>query len=298
MLTVRQIFGSRAYRRAFVAGLAVILVATSVACSKEDKRPPVATPSFTASRDRVALGGPIDFTYQFDVAAPIKDDYRVLVHVVNPDGDTIWIDDHDPAIPTSQWKVGQKVQYTRQRFLPVVPFTGEATVRIGLYRADDRLPLQGQDPQQSTYKVGTLQLLPQSENVFIIYKSGWHPPEFTADNTREWQWTQKSAVVNFKNPRKDVTLYLETDGRPDIFNPAQQVTIVVGGKPVKTFAASSTSPVLQRISLTAAELGTDEMVEMRLDLDKAFVPAQMPSLNSQDVRELGIRVYHLFIEPK
>lgn len=285
-------------RRALLAGLTGLLLFGSSACSREDKRPPVATPSFTASRDRVALGGPVDFTYQFDVAAPIKDDYRVLVHVVNPDGDTIWIDDHDPAIPTSQWKVGQKIQYTRQRFLPVVPFTGEATVRMGLYRGDDRLPLQGQEPSQTTYKVGTLQLLPQSENVFIIYKSGWHPPEFTADNTKEWQWTQKSAVVNFKNPRKDVTLYLETDARPDLFTPPQQVSIVIGGKTVKTFAATAVSPVLMRIPFTAAELGTDEMVELRLDIDKSFVPSQLPGAGGQDKRELGIRVYHFFIEPK
>ncbi|MEI6246883.1 MAG: hypothetical protein WCQ64_17800 [Acidobacteriota bacterium] len=240
----------------------------------------------------------MDFTYQFDVVAPITEDYRVLVHVVNPDGDTIWIDDHDPAVPTSQWKPGQKIQYTRQRFMPVLPFTGEATVRVGLYKGDQRLPLQGADPNQRTYKVGTLQLLPQSENVFIIYKSGWNAPENTPDNSREWQWTQKSATVNFKNPRKDVTLYLESEARVDLFTPPQQVAIVVGGKTVKTFEANSASLVLQRIPITAAELGNEDMVELRLDLDRAFVPAKLPGLNSQDPRELGIRVYRFFVDPK
>jgi hypothetical protein len=274
-------------------------LAGSPACSKDDKTPPVATPSFTASKDRAALGGPIDFTFQFDVAAPIKDDYRVLVHVLNADGDTIWIDDHDPPVPTSQWKPGQKVQYTRQRFLPVLPFTGEATVRVGLYKGDDRLPLQGADPNQRTYKVGTLQILPQSENVFIIYKSGWNPPEFAADNSSEWQWTQKSGTVNFKNPRKDVTLYLETDSRPDLFAPTpQQVSIVVGGKTIKTFAATETVPTLQRIPITAAELGADDMVELRLDVDRTFVPATLPAAGNKDMRELGIRVYHLFVDPR
>jgi hypothetical protein len=275
----------------------LVLAGTTVAgCSKKDSAPPVATPGFSASKDRIALGGPIDFTFQFDVIAPIKDDYRVLVHVVNPDGDTLWIDDHDPAVPTSQWKPGQKIQYTRQRFVPVVPFTGEATVRVGLYKGDERLPLQGAEPEQRTYKVGTLQLLPQSENVFLIYKSGWHAPEFAPDNTEEWQWTQKSGIVNFKNPHKDVTLYLTSDARADLFTPPQQVSIVVNGKPVTAFAADSTKEVLRKFPITAAQLGDADTVELRLDVDKTFVLAQLGK--GTDSRELGIRVVHIFVEPK
>jgi len=273
------------------------LVATSVAgCNKKDSAPPVATPSFSASKDRVALGGPIDLTFQFDVIAPIKDNYRVLVHVVNPDGDVLWNDDHDPIVPTSQWKPGQKIQYTRQRFVPVVPFTGEATVRVGLYKADERLPLQGAEPEQRTYKVGTIQLLPQSENVFLIYKSGWHSPEFAPDNSEEWQWTQKSGVVNFKNPRKDVTLLLQMDGRADLFPAPQQLTLVVAGKPVKTITVDSSTKGLQRIPISAAELGGDDMVELRLDVDKTFILAQLGK--GTDSRELGVRVSHIFVEPK
>jgi hypothetical protein len=218
------------------------------------------------------------------------------VHVVNPDGDTLWIDDHDPAVPTSQWKPGQKIQYTRQRFIPVVPFTGQATVRIGLYKGDDRLPLQGAEPEQRTYKVGTLQLLPQSENVFLIYKSGWHAPEFAPDNTEEWQWSQKSGVINFKNPKRDVTLYLDMDSRADLFTPPQQVTLVVAGKPVTVIPADSTTKTLHKIPLTAAQLGDADMVEVRLDVDKTFVLAQLGK--GTDSRELGVRVYHVFVEPK
>jgi hypothetical protein len=279
-----------------VLSLLVLAGAGASGCGGDDKTPPVATPTFSASKDRVALGGPIEFTYQFDVIAPIKDDYRVLVHVVNPDGETLWIDDHAPSVPTSQWQPGQKIQYTLERFAPVVPFTGEATVRIGLYRDDERLPLQGADPQQRTYKVGTIQLLPQSENVFLIYKSGWHSPEFSADSAYEWQWTQKSGVVNFKNPHKDITLYLESDSRADLFTPPQQVTLVVAGKALRTFAADSTERTLQKIPITAAELGEADTVELRLDVDKTFVLSQLGK--GADSRELGIRVYHLFVEPK
>ena len=298
MPEIRQIFERSPRRRLWAIAALALVLGTGAACSKTDNTPPVANVSFSASKTRVALGGPIDLTFQFDVTSPIKDDYRVLVHVVNPDGDTIWIDDHDPEIPTSQWKPGQKIQYTRQRFLPVLPFTGEASVRVGLYRGEQRLPLQGPDGAQRTYKVGTITLLPQSENVFIIYKSGWNPPEFTPDNTREWQWTQKSGIVNFKNPRRDVTLFLETDARADLFTPPQQVSLVLNGKTFKTFAGDTATAVLQRIAIPAASLGTDDMVELRLDVDKTFVPAKLPNSNNTDTRELGIRVYHLFVDPK
>lgn len=294
------------FRRHFVArfaGPCALMLALTVSglalagCSSEDSATPVATPSLSLSRDRVGLGAPVDFTYQFDVAAPIPADYRVLVHVVNADGDTIWIDDHDPPVPTAQWKAGQRIQYTRQRFMPVLPYTGDASVRVGLYKADDRLPLQGADPSQRTYKVATFQLLPQSENIFIIFKSGWHAAEFTADSALEWWWSQKSGVVNFRNPRKDVTLYLEMDARVDLFTPPQQVTLVVAGKPVRTIAADSARPVLHRVPLTAAELGADDMVELRFDVDRTFVPAQLPG-GGADTRELGVRIFHLFVEPK
>jgi hypothetical protein len=40
------------------------------------------------------------------------------------------------------------------------------------------------------------------------------------------------------------------------------------------------------------------MVEVRVVVDKTFVPAQLPASTNKDPRELGIRVFHVFIEPK
>ncbi len=33
-------------------------------------------------------------------------------------------------------------------------------------------------------------------------------------------------------------------------------------------------------------------------VDKTFVPASVPQLKSLDPRELGVRVFHAFVEPK
>jgi len=285
--------------------VAATIVAALGGCSKADTASPVATVSLSTNKDRVALGGPIDLAYHFVVApgAKIDGDYRVFVHVNDADGKTMRSDDHDPPLPTSQWKPGQAIDYTRTRFVPVVRF-GEATIEVGLYKDNDRLPLQGPDPadRESTsraYKVATIQLLPQSENIFLIYRGGWHPAEFSPENpTLEWQWTQKAGELSLRNPRRDVTFYIEFDARTDVFpgNP-QQVTVYCNGQPVKTFAADSGAPSLVRIPIDAAQLGTNEMVELRIEVDRTFVPAKLPS-GGRDSRELGIRVYHVFVEPR
>jgi hypothetical protein len=286
--------------------IAASALALLAACSAADKTPPVATIQVRANKTRVALGSPLQLTYEFDVAqgASIPGDFHVFVHVVSPDGQQLWTDDHDPAVPTSQWKPGQKIEYTRTRFVPVVPCLCEATIVAGLYKDSERLPLQAASPadRDSTsreYKVGTLTLLPSSENIFTFYKSGWHPDEFAPDDpARSWKWTQKSAALSFKNPKTDVNLLLDYDARPDVFNGTpQQVTVLVGDQPVATFAADSISPTLKTIPITAAQLGTADMVDLRIDVDKTFVPARLPA-GGKDVRELGLRIYHVFVESR
>lgn len=285
---------------------AVALLTLSTGCSKGDTSPPVATVTFSANKARVPLGSPIELTYRFNVAPDAKFDgnYKVFVHFVDADGGVLWNDDHDPSPPTSQWRPGQTIQYTRTRFLPVVPFLGEVKVTVGLYRDSDRLPLQGLDPadRQSTtreYKVGTLQLLPTSENIFVFKKNGWHPTEFAAENpTLEWEWTQKVATLTLKNPRKDVFLYLEFDARTDVFTDRpQQLTVYSGDQAVDTFPANAGVPTLRRIPITAAQLGQNEMAELRIEVDRTFVPAKLPA-GGRDVRELGIRVYNVFVETR
>jgi len=278
---------------------ALMLVAVSVAgCrQKEPDMPAVATPTVTFSRDRVALGSPVKVTYRFQVAAnaTFDRDYWVFVHVLNPQGEALWNDDHLPATPTTQWKPGQTVEYTRTVFVPNYPYIGEANVRIGLYSQADgkRLVLAAPEASRREYTVAKVELLPQSENVFLIYKDGWHPAEVDAANPNsEWQWTQKRAAFSFRNPKKDVNFYLEYDARTDLFTPPQQATIKVGDAVLTTFTVDSRERKLLVIPIAAAQLGSGDMVEMAIELDKTFKPG------GADPRELGFRVYHTFIEPK
>ena len=44
-------------------------------------------------------------------------------------------------------------------------------------------------------------------------------------------------------------------------------------------------------------LGSADSAEIEIAVDKTFVPANLPGGTSKDPRELGIRVFHAFVEP-
>jgi len=179
--------------------------------------------------------------------------------------------------------------------VPNYPYIGEASVRLGLYDrpTGNRLTLNAHEVSRKEYLVTKFQLQPQSENIFLIYKDGWHPAEVATDNAAsEWQWTKKTATISFKNPKKDGTFYLEYDARTDLFNPPQQVALRIGDQTIATFAADSRERKLMIFPITAAQFGTGDMTELTLDVDRTF------SAGSGDTRELGIRVFHAFVEPK
>lgn len=282
----------------------VAALSTAAGCKKqEDTQPPVATPSFAANRAKAALGSPLDLTYRFVVAAnaPAFDkEYRVLVHFLDSDDQLMWTDDHYPPISTRDWKPGQRVEYSRTMFVPVYPYMGQATIRTGLYdpESGDRLPLAGENDGQRAYGVGTLELLPASDSVFIQYKDGWHSAEVAADNAAvEWQWTKQVGTLALRNPRRDATFFLHFDGRPDLV-PGQTVTVKVGEHVLDTYTLTSTEEVIRRIPITTAQFGEGENVDVTIAVNQAFVPAKTAAANSSDPRELGIRVFHAFIEPR
>ena len=289
------------------SALAIILTAALVsACRhKETPPPPVATATLTLAREKAPLGSPIDMTYRFVVApesnvAHFAEDYKVMVHVVDTDDQMIFAFDHMPPTPTSQWKPGQTIEYTRTEFIPIYPYVGDATIQIGLYSTSTqkRLPLAGDDVGQRAYRVGHLQLQPQTENVFTIFKEGWHPAEQAEHNAAvEWQWTKKTATLAFKNPKKDSVLYLDVDNPGGIFEEPQQVQVLVGGQVVGRFTVTPRQQMLHKIPLKADQLGEADLVELQIDVDKTFVPALVAGSTSKDPRELGVRVFHAFVQP-
>ena len=157
-----------------------------------------------------------------------------------------------------KWKAGETVEYKRTIFVPNYPYIGEAVVRLGMYdpATNTRLVLNAPEASRREYVVTRFQILASSENIFLIWKDGWHPAEVDLKNPQhEWQWTKKTATISFRNPKKDATLYLEYDGRVDLFTPPQQVVLKIGDQVIAEFPADSKAPTLKTFALTAAQLG-------------------------------------------
>jgi hypothetical protein len=259
-------------------------------------------PSIKFNRTRVPLGSALEITYTWTVepgAKPLGQDYRALVHFLDSHEVMLFDDDHMPQPPTSTWQPGHTYSYSRTRFVPLYPYVGEAEVRMGLYPypgRGERPALKGEDKGFREYKVADLELLPQTENIFLVYKSGWHNPETHPDNPAvERTWTEKEALVSFKNPRKDVVVYLEADTCVKCFPETPQLTVEVGNNVGLRFPIEQPQVFLKKIRVKAQDLGEDEWVDLRLAMNDSFVPSKLkPPLNDDD-RELGLNVYHLYV---
>jgi hypothetical protein len=281
---------------------AILLAAVSFAgCQASDPAAPaMVTPGVTLSRAKVALGTPVEMTYKFVVAGDAKftQDYHVMVHFADQDDQLMYTDDHDPPKPTSQWKAGETIEYTRTFFTPVYPYVGDATIEVGLYSPGEKLrvPMAGTDTGHRSYKIAKFQLVPQAEGVQMIYQQGWHPVEGAAANGTGWHWTKKDAIFSVANPKKECVLYLDVDNPSALLDTPQQVTISLGGNRLDQFVVTPKQAVLRKIAIPSSAWGSADNVELHVSVDKTFVPDAL-SPAAKDPRELGIRVLHAAIVP-
>lgn len=262
------------------------------------------TPTVTLSRQDVPVGTPIEMTYKFVVAKDAKftTNYHVMVHFGDQqDEQLMYTDDHDPPTPTSTWKPGQTIEYTRTFFTPTYPYFGTATVEVGLYAPGEKLrvPMAATDTGHRSYKVATFQLQQPIEGVQAIYKDGFHPVEGATANNVGWHWTKKDAtLVVTRNPKKDCVFYLDVDNPSELLTTPQTVSVSLGGSKLDEFSVVPTkAPTLRKIPIAANAWGAGDNIELRIAVDKTFVPGEL-SPPARDSRELGIRVLHAAVVPK
>jgi len=298
-MTVRRTWGS------FLAIALVGLVGAVVLPACQRRKPaevnPI-VPSIKVNRTKAPLGSALEITYTWTVepgAKKLDQNYWALVHFLDNQEVMLFSDDHEPEKPTSTWEPGQTYSYKRTRFVPVYPYVGEVEVRMGLYPypgRGERPALKGEDKGFREYKVATLELLPQTENIFPVYKEGWHNPETHPENPSvERTWTKKEALMSFKNPKQDVIVYLEGDTCVKCFTQPPVLTVSVGDRVGLKVPIEDAQVFLKKIKVRAEDLGTDEWVDLRLAMNESFVPKLLkPPLNTDD-RELGLLVYHLYV---
>jgi hypothetical protein len=259
-------------------------------------------PSFTINRTRAPLGSAVEITYTWKTdpqAKKLTQDYRAFVHFLDSHSVMLFDDDHVPEPAPTTWEPGKTYTYTRTKFIPIYPYVGPVEVRMGLVPESGkgaRVALKGTDATKGMleYKVATVELLPQTENIFLVYKEGWHGPEVSPQNpSLERTWTKKDALVSFKNPKRDVIVYLEADTNAKAFTQPPVLTVSVGSGAGFQVPIESSEVFLKKIRFKADQLGQDEWVDLRLSMNQSFVPKSI-GLN-QDERELGLLVYHLYV---
>ena len=258
------------------------------------------TPAFESNKERAPIGSPIEVTYRFEVDAssePVPNDYHVFVHFLDSHDALLFTDDHAPPEPTSSWAAGSAVEYERTIFVPLYPYLGTATIKVGLWDPEtgERLGLNGVDDGHLEYTVGQIQLLDQKENIFLVYKEGWHQLETMPENPNlEWQWSKQEAVCSFRNPKKDSVLYLEADTNVEAFETPLEVALLVGEQELTRFTVEDRHVFLKKIPIPAAVLGEDDWVDLRIVNSESFVPSEKGL--GEDTRELGLRVFHLYVD--
>ena len=90
---------------------------------------------------------------------------------------------------------------------------------------------------------------------------------------------------------------MELDGRGDGDGGRQHVSLVIDGRAVHEFEPEPEGRTFLRHRLSADQLGPNDIVEMAVHVDPTFVPAERDT-GSTDTRELGVRVFYLFVEPR
>lgn len=292
--------------RSLVRGyICAMCIAAAYACGRTQQvETPIADVQVTMPRGDAAIGMPLEMHYRFAVApnAPkLNADDTVFVHFVDADGELMWTDDHQPPVPTSQWKPGQVIDYTRTMFVPKFPYSGETRVLVGIYSPEsgERRALAGETTGQHEYAVARFNLHPQADNLYVVFKDGWHETEVAEGQTGvEWQWSKKTATLAFRNPMRDAIFYFQCDQPVQGLGEPQHVDLRIGDNVIDSFTLPAGPRELRKVDLTTAQMGTGEAVEITVSVDKTFVPATISSLKSNDARELGVRVFRAYVQTR
>ena len=74
---------------------------------------------------------------------------------------------------------------------------------------------------------------------------------------------------------------------------------MMGGQAVEQFTSDADRAAAQADQAPGRRRwATADMAELQIAVDKTFIPAQVSGGSSKDPRELGVRVFHAFVDPR
>ena len=75
------------------------------------------------------------------------------------------------------------------------------------------------------------------------------------------------------------------------------MTVTLGDQTIDSFTIEPKKEVIRKPTITAAQLGTADVVDLKISVDKSYVPAVITNGANRDPRELGVRVFHAYVQP-
>ncbi len=283
-----------------VCALALVATVAAVGCAA-DETPQVDVQVRLDLPESAALGEPLDIGYEWtpasDFGAP-ADDYRIFVHMIDPDGNILLQDDHYPPQPTSQWRGGQAEEYRRWYDPPNTIEAEYLDFVVGLYSEDTAARVRDAAGDWAEgVQVHRMGVRADDVSGIPLYMEGWHPPEQVEDlgppEPREWRWSEQTSRAVFTNLRKDAVLHLRAHGPFDEVG-AQEVVLRIGGNEVANIAVTGADEFLERIAIPASAMGDNEWVELNLEVTPALVPQELDP-SSLDDRQLGLQVFSMYL---
>ena len=248
--------------------------------------------------DSLPLGEPFDLGYGWVIAndfeAPIND-YKVFVHIRDPEGNIILQDDHYPPEPTSQWRAGEDQFYRRWFYSPTLLENDYLDFFIGFYSEDGQAQLRVDAGWESMPFIHRMEIRTEDTAGVPVWVEGWHHPE--NDPTKSlpnWRWSEESAHVFFSNPRKDAVLHLQAHSPVGEIGGPQIVKLRFGDVEIANLEVVESVPFIERIKVPAEALGDEEWAELWIEVKPSLVLAEVDETN-EDERELGLQVFTLYL---
>ncbi|MEN8222671.1 MAG: hypothetical protein ABFR36_05385 [Acidobacteriota bacterium] len=245
------------------------------------------------------LYGKMKFSFETNEKfAELEKNYKVFVHFWRiKNKEMLFQDDHFAGTDVSSWKKGDKIEYTRDIYIPKfldeydIDFEGFEEIRLsaGLYNVDKK------DEKILLFEK-VLNVQSASLNApEIVYDEGWHQSE-TDFNSKvpeigEWRWTSGKAVCIIENPKKEAILKLK--GRVSENNlEGQKIRFLINDNLLEEFTPEEKSFEKNYI-IPAEKLGSNDELRLIIEVDKTFVPGKLDKSISDD-RELGVQIFSIY----
>lgn len=244
-------------------------------------------------RQFVKTGQFIDMRYSWKVGEHqdfAGKDYFISVHFVNDRGELLWQDDHEPPTPTSQWKPGEDLNYSRVMKIPETVSYPQVSMRVGFYeKGDSTHRIYLRQGEEIVHKVRVLKMFVQPQDAELFGK-GWGNLEFSRDGLNHWRWISRNAIYSFRNPNAYRFLTIRGGTIWRCFDEPQTVTVALNGTVLEKITLDE-KPFERIFPISQALLGDQEWSELHIEVDKTFSPLDCGL--SDDPRELAIMIYDI-----